>query len=163
MDEPQTEDSRTADVGRRIGFGLKETVVGVGAVAGAVGLIWRRRSGESGSAARERHEDATLPGEDVSGAAIAERAESDVQAESPEPGEMIVDDDVVEDVVDEDVGGGSGEADPGQGVDDDAGRLPARVPQTRSVRTTRETGRLPTRRTSSPPGRIGAVAATVAD
>lgn len=103
-------------VGRWVGFGLKKTIQGVDTVAGAVGTARRWRSGESGRSSQERVRDATMPGEDVPTAAIQERGEPDVQAESPEPGEMIVDQDVVEDVVD-DVDEGAG----GRGADSDEG------------------------------------------
>lgn len=99
--EPESEDSSSVSVGRWIGYGLKKTIVGVDAVAGAVGAARRRRSGGAERSAQERVQDATLPGEDVSAAEIVERGEPDVQTESPQPGEMIVDQDVVDDVVDE--------------------------------------------------------------
>lgn len=47
--------------------------------------------------------------EDQSSEAIAERAAEDVQAESPEPGEMAVDEDVVDDVVDEEIAASDGD------------------------------------------------------
>jgi polyhydroxyalkanoate synthase len=43
----------------------------------------------------------TLPGEDRSTAEIAERAEENVEEEPAPPGEMAVDEDVVEEIVDE--------------------------------------------------------------
>lgn len=63
---------------------------------------------ESGTAASERatgttgEADEGLPGEDRSDEEIQQRAEPDVEEEPAPPGEMEVDEDVVEEIVDED-------------------------------------------------------------
>jgi polyhydroxyalkanoate synthase len=57
----------------------------------------------------------TLPGEDRSTAEIAERAEGDVTEEPAPPGEMAVDEDLVEEMVDEEAEDApAGEADSGR-------------------------------------------------
>lgn len=86
--------------------------VGLFAAAYAVGRrVWPDRGpgGQDGQGARESDDpsdslerDTEFVGDEPSDEAIAERSEPEVEVEPAEPGEMTVDDEVVEDIVDED-------------------------------------------------------------
>lgn len=113
-DEPESEDSWPGIADRRGAFEPKRLALlaaVVAFVAVAVALR-RRRSGGPESPSGEELEGEVEPGDGLSTEEIQERSESDVQEESPEPGEMIVDEDVVEDVIDEDVD--DADAEPGE-------------------------------------------------